>query len=346
MLMLSVIIPVYNAERTIEKCVNSVIEQQISNMEIIIINDGSIDGSKKKCEELAKRHSQIKMVNLENGGVSTARNAGLDVARGKYIQFVDADDFVEKEMAQIMIDIAEKMQCELVMCGFQREFYHKGKPWTNNTISCENRTLDYNQFEQSFEELLIKGYINPPWNKLYLRSLITDNNRFIKGLSLGEDLIFNLEIIKKVKRIGVLHQPLYHNVEQNINSLTRMFSRKRQEDNKTIYYAIKKFCEDSGYSQKHDKVNAKIFLRTDYINLERLIGHKKKMPRNEYRQFFDEIILCKETQDCLKVKFGFDYECLFYKIFLKTKNRIVIEWSIKIRNSLKQIVRKMRSGVK
>lgn len=342
MIDLSVIIPVYNAESTIERCVESVLAKNDNNVEVILINDGSTDGSGKICAILEKKYEEVKVIDIPNGGVSHARNVGLDNAIGKYIQFVDADDFVDEEMSHRLIEKAKQEHSDLVICGFKREFYRNNKLWVTNTISCPDKVIYKGKLEDSFRKLIMSGYLNPPWNKLYLREIIQPDNRFREGLSLGEDLIFNLEIVRKANKIVILSNAWYHNVEQNTDSLTRKFTYKRQEDNKTIYDAIRMFCELEGFSAETKVVNAKIFLRTNYVNLERLMGYKKNLSKNEYRNLFREITECKETTVCLKNSFRRDYECLYYKFFLKMKNQTIIELSVVIRRFLKSCIRKIR----
>lgn len=339
---LSVIIPAYNAENTIERCVRSILNHNEVDLEIIIINDGSTDQTKEICEKLQRENDRIHLVTIENGGVSHARNIGLKYAQGQYIQFVDADDYIDSNMCSVMLNSAEENRAQLVMCGFERIFYRDGKIWTRNFISCSNRILNMNEFEDSFPELMIKGYMNPPWNKLYAREIIDMANGFPEDISLGEDLIFTLNIMNRVKKVCILSDTWYKNVEQNINSLTRKFKLERQNDNKRIYYSIRDFCRKNHYSYETELVNGKIFLRTDYLNLEHLVNNRNQISSEEYIKAFSEIVFCKETKECLQMRYGLDYECMFYKLFLKTHNRCLIEFSVHLRIVLKNILRKLR----
>ena len=114
---ISIIIPVYNVEKYLNKCLNSVIEQTYKNIEVILIDDGSTDNSGKICDEYAKNDIRIKIIHQQNGGVSTARNNGLEHATGKYITFVDSDDYIEKEMIETMAKKIMKKNADIVICG-------------------------------------------------------------------------------------------------------------------------------------------------------------------------------------------------------------------------------------
>lgn len=342
---LSIIIPAYNAEKTIADCIHSIERKNKVDFEIVVVNDGSTDRTEDICRGLAQQYSNINLISIQNGGVSHARNVGLDRARGRYVQFVDSDDYIDSEMCSCMLERAEEEQAQIVICGFEREFYQNGKVLARNRISCKDRLIAFNELEKDFPELLIKGYLNPPWNKLYLKETLDPDVRFPENLSLGEDLLFNLDVLNKSQKICILSGTWYHNIESNENSLTRKFKPDRQQDNLAVYYGIKKFCSGNGYHKDAERINGKIFLRTDYINLEQLVFNSKQLSKTDYRKFFDEIVLCKETRESLKLRYGKDWECIFYKLFLTTKNRKLIEFSVWLRVILKKQIRKIRGRV-
>lgn len=115
---ISIIVPIYNVEKYLQKCVDSILCQTYKNLEIILVNDGSPDNCPAICDEYAKKDKRIKVIHKQNGGVSSARNAGLDVATGKYVQFVDSDDWVEPEYSKTMINLIEENNCDLGICGY------------------------------------------------------------------------------------------------------------------------------------------------------------------------------------------------------------------------------------
>ncbi|MFM1879713.1 MAG: hypothetical protein RLZZ241_2579 [Bacteroidota bacterium] len=194
---LSVVIPVYNAELYIKKCVDSITAQTYRNLEIILVNDGSKDSSLEVCHELAAADSRIRVLDQENGGSSVARNYGIDVATGTYITFVDADDFVEPQAYETMIRLLQENNLELV--EFDR-YNTRTAHLSNDEFSIEsqvenlNRTLIKNRFQV--------------WRRISTRALLGDL-RFVVG-RIHQDVFFSLELIKKVDKVGYLRSSFYH----------------------------------------------------------------------------------------------------------------------------------------
>lgn len=185
--LISIIIPVYNAEKYIERTLNSIKEQTYSNYEIIIINDGSTDESVKICNDFKKKNNNIKItvITQKNSGVSNARNSGICLSKGKYIIFVDSDDSLEKNMLK---DLSDSIKiADLVISGYWWDI--NGHTNSKSHISC-------NVDKSNIIELFEKGFINQLWNKIYVSDIIKKNNiRFDENLKVAEDLDFNLRYI-------------------------------------------------------------------------------------------------------------------------------------------------------
>ena len=189
----SIIVPVYNAEKFLDRCVSSLANQTYKNLEIILVDDGSPDNSPKMCDEWAEKDSRIKVIHKSNGGVSSARNAGLELSSGEYLQFVDSDDYIELDFTQKMVE-KYSPNVDWVVSGFQiindsgeQKFYNITK-FTN---------IDILQNANIFMEFVLAGYFDMPVNKLYKRELIKTG--FQKDLPLGEDRVFNINYVKNVK---------------------------------------------------------------------------------------------------------------------------------------------------
>ena len=208
----SVIIPCYNAEKTIDKCLKSVLNQTYTELEIICVNDGSTDDSLNIIKKYAIQDPRVHIINKKNEGVSLARNAGIKIATGKYIEFLDSDDWISSNFVKIMMEEFCKNNVDLVICGYQS---------TNGEIK---KSLPYNNMKISevmmnFSEIYSSTYLNPPWNKLYKKELF-DGLKFDENICLGEDLIFNLEYLRKCSSICLLSETLYYYSVANSNSLT------------------------------------------------------------------------------------------------------------------------------
>lgn len=206
---ISVIVPAYNAQKTIKKCIESILTQTYKNLEIILINDGSNDKTEEMCEKLVQTDNRIKYYYKENTGVSKTRNFGLDKASGDYISFIDADDFLEKNMYEIMIKKINN--ADILICNC---FLISDNKKIDNDIDIKNSS--YENLEEMLKDINnkeINRYVNPPWNKLIKREIIINNNiLFNPKISLGEDLIFNLTCMKYANKINIINERLYNYV--------------------------------------------------------------------------------------------------------------------------------------
>lgn len=213
----SVIIPIYNVEKYIDKCLRSVVNQTLKNIEIILVNDGTEDNSMHIAKNYIEIDRRIKVINKTNGGLSSARNAGLEVAKGEYILFIDSDDYIESNMIEEMYNLALINDLDIVMCGFNRielDNMYKIKP----PISCNikyNKSDIFNIISNSTNN--ITWFV---WRNLYKLSLLNNNSiRFNQSVKIGEDTCFNLEAFLASSSIMCIDKELYNYVN-NPNSLT------------------------------------------------------------------------------------------------------------------------------
>lgn len=206
----SVIVPVYNSERYIARCLDSIINQSYDKLEIIVVDDGSQDDSKTIIEKYSKLDKRIIFIQKENGGVSSARNVGLAVASGEYISFVDSDDWIDKDM---FADMLRKMQeAELCICGY-RKIFPNGSACS---LPCKNET-EYarNELIRSMFSLKEKHFFWEVWGKLFKHSCV-DDLRFNTEITHCEDMLFMWEIIKKIKK-SIYISGSYYNYAYNDN---------------------------------------------------------------------------------------------------------------------------------
>ena len=185
--LISVIIPVYNVEQYLNRCVDSVINQTYKNLEIILVDDGSTDNSGKICDEYALKDNRIKVIHKENGGLSSARNAGLDIAKGAYIGFIDSDDYIELDMYEFLYNMLIENKVEVSCCNVFDFKNNKYVPSSNLQVE---GVITFDEVLNIKQGLFV-------WNKLYSKNLI-GNYRFD---GLAEDLKFNFEILKKAEKI-------------------------------------------------------------------------------------------------------------------------------------------------
>lgn len=210
---ISVICPVYKAEAFLSRCVDSVLSQTFKDFELLLIDDGSPDNSGNICDEYVKKDNRVKAFHQENRGVSEARQLGLDRAIGKYVAFIDADDWVEKDFLNTLFDVAEKGHYDVVECNYYQTENNEDKPIV---VVYKNSS--------SFDEM-IKGERNTfLWNKLFLKkTLNVAGCRFITGLHYCEDKMFLLDLyaVKKIREC-LVDKRLYHYMQYgNDSSLSR-----------------------------------------------------------------------------------------------------------------------------
>lgn len=217
--LISIIVPIYNVEKYLNKCIDSIISQTYKNIEIILVDDGSPDNCGKICDEYAKKDNRIKVIHKENGGVSSARNVGIENSNGEWIAFVDADDWIEKEYIFSLANKAKDENADIALCTYNRV--------TGNIIEKINNFNKKN--ELNAEEYLIMA-LNPQtgfgycWIKLFKKNIIKDT-RFDRSLLVAEDALFNIQISKNINKAVVLSENLY-NYRNNENSVVKKFDEK------------------------------------------------------------------------------------------------------------------------
>ncbi|MTO48233.1 glycosyltransferase, partial [Turicibacter sanguinis] len=222
--LISVIVPVYNVQLYLKRCIDSILNQTYKNLEIILINDGSTDESGKICEEYLKLDNRIKVYHTNNKGVSVARNIGLMNISGKYLTFVDSDDYLDPHMYEKMITKMVENECDICVCNFY--FSYDKKLIKNNIkknipdILCREQFLKY-----TLESGFYYGFL---WNKLYdVRNIFNSEIRkFDINIHILEDLLYNCQIIENINKVYFLNEELYYYYQNEKSVLHSSFSMK------------------------------------------------------------------------------------------------------------------------
>lgn len=308
-LMVSVIVPVYNGEKYIERCIDSLLNQTYKNIEILIVNDGSTDGTSEKLKKYYTNEKVI-IINQKNGGVSKARNKAIESARGEYIQFTDSDDWLEKNMIEDMVKSAVKFDSDIVISEY-KNYYE------NTNIYEEIKIKDY---ELSFKDVISDEttlYGGFPWNKMIRKKCITQ--LYDENIHFYENLLFFLENSENINNYSVVHKPLYvYNINDNSTVHSKRYNQKKISildalqrviqivDEEYIsfykYMYISKFCEN------------KVYLETLNLDLNSLSKYE-----NLYNLFLKD--LSKNNNLSFKIKI---------KLFIMTKLKFIYRW-LKIR---------------
>lgn len=214
----SIILSVYNKKKYLDKCISSILNQRYKNFELIIVDDGSTDGSSDIIDEYAANDKRVVVLHKKNAGVSSARNDAIDMAAGDYIQFVDADDYVPKDSTEILITNMKKYKVDLVVANYYRVvkkyFSKKGDIKTT-------KILDKISFSETMMKNPANYYYGVLWNKLYKSSIIKKYNIKMKeDLKWCEDFVFNMEYIQHIKYVLAISKAVYYYVNNDDSLVT------------------------------------------------------------------------------------------------------------------------------
>ena len=238
--MISVIVPIYNSEKYLQKCIDSIVNQTYKDLEIILVNDGSTDNSPKLCDEFAKNDKRIVVIHQENKGLSASRNAGLRRATGEYITFVDSDDYIEDDTYEKVFWAIENFNSDLVF------FREKSVDETGKTIYINGETPSGKIFEITQDDaaqLIIGRLINGMCDKVY-KSSVLDGIFFKEGYMYGEDFMYNLLALSRIQKIGYVDQIKYSYVS-NSSSVTHKKFNKNSFDQVYFKDEVTKFVGDN-----------------------------------------------------------------------------------------------------
>lgn len=209
--LISVIVPIFNVDLYLKRCLDSLLIQTYPYLELILVNDGSQDESEKICDDYAKQDNRIKVIHKKNEGVSNARNTGIEASTGNYIMFADPDDYVEKNWCEELVSVIEGESNSLIVSGY----YTHNLRAENNVISESGYGREsqiYKTAKKSFYIMYDKFLLNAVWNKIYISKIIKDNSLiFNTNISIGEDLLFNLEYLKHIDgELIIVNKYLYN----------------------------------------------------------------------------------------------------------------------------------------
>ena len=239
---ISVVVPVYKVpENYLRKCIESIIKQSFENIEILLVDDGSPDNSGVICDEYAQSDLRIKVIHKQNGGLSSARNAGVDVARGKWVMFVDGDDWIEPDMCETLYGLGERLGVQLVMCGMVKDNGRSSSVY--KFYIEENKVFSKEECKWLQEQLLhFDGNIAVAYSKLIDRQLLQSNViKHDEALKQGaEGVEFNLRLFEKLESAVFVNNPFYHYI-YNDNSISASHNENNHELVVRCFEKIKEF---------------------------------------------------------------------------------------------------------
>lgn len=264
----SVILPVYNTERYLQACIDSLCSQTMQNMEIIIIDDGSTDRSGLIADRAAEKDPRIRVIHQSNVHIRATRNVGLSFSKGKYVIFIDADDWIEPEMISSMYEAAESNNLDLVITGTTVEYTKEKRSvrfHVNQYLEASDLASVWKLYLRVKEEKLF-AY---SWNKLYKVQLLHDHNLLFQIESPFEDEPFNLEFLMYAQRIGVLNEAPYHYMRNDDASLVAIYKNDFLESYRKKVAVYRRFF--AYFKRDQEWINS--FLRTDCFSTYCLYVH-------------------------------------------------------------------------
>ncbi|MDD7136018.1 MAG: glycosyltransferase family 2 protein [Bacteroidales bacterium] len=240
----SIIVPVYNIENYIRVCIESILAQTYESFELILVDDGSKDNSGILCDEYAAIDSRVKVIHKENGGVSSARNTGLQQAKGKWIMHVDGDDWIEPDMIESLIEAANATEADLVFGDFMKYGPNAGNKqlpsWNSDKIDSMSRYISY--------------VMTTIWGSIAKRSMYIDHSlKSPEGISYCEDFHLIVRLCHYAKKIANVHRPFYHYRYRPTSIMSNM-GRKTESDEQWVYQDTIRFFKEQGVYEDYRKV--------------------------------------------------------------------------------------------
>lgn len=325
---ISIIVPIYNVEKYLEVCLNSIINQTYKNLEIILVNDGSTDSCLDICNKYKIKDERILLINKQNGGLSDARNMGIEVASGKYIMFIDSDDWIDLNMVEILYKVHVKYNACLVQCGFIREFEENEVILDNNIQNTIIKILDNKQVLKSICNTDgVKNIV--VWNKLYRKDLF-DNITFPKG-RIYEDGFTTYKILDKSKRIIDINNQMYHYRQREGSIINSDFDIKKLDAIDSLkerieYFKLKKYDELVSLSQKQlQEILKGLYIKTYESNISNKKGILKNIVKEVRKNY---ICFIMNRNISIKDKFISTVICInsnIYCNFHKIKRHINVK---------------------
>jgi glycosyltransferase involved in cell wall biosynthesis len=288
---ISVIVPVYNGEKYINNCIKSICSQTIKDIEIIIVDDGSIDNTYAILCDIKNTDARIVLHKQNNQGQSVARNIGIEMAHGDYIAFIDSDDLIECDMLERLYSFAVDKECQIVCCGYlfvdEKNKILKKKTKYETTLMFDDSIFK--------DAVLVNNIKSVPWNKLYLRSLIVENKiKFLVG-SLNEDFLFTIQASFHSKKVGFINTPLYK-ATVNPNSISRKMTNKNLVDMLRVLDQARIFLLKNDVYEKYEQIYKISFVK--FINfhlfnaLHRTNNIKEwlnEIKKTKYEKYYNDV---------------------------------------------------------
>lgn len=309
MIKVSIIVPIYNVEQYLDRCMQSLLNQTLEGIEIIMVDDESPDGCPRLCEEYKAKYSNIKVVHKKNGGLGFARNSGLEVAEGEYVAFIDSDDFVDTDMFQNLYEYGKKNNCDAVFCGYNiyRDAEHIRRMQ-------ENTDYVLRQGVEGVKQVLLDMVGPEPdyhsdakllmsvWRAIYSRRVIEENQlRFVsERVYIAEDIMWHLDFLPCCQCVGLIPQTHYYYC-MNGTSLTRTYRADRFQKELFLYHAQEEKLWKAGFDEADFRVrlNRQLLMKTR-VCISQQVAFIRQLGYSKVRENICKIVHEPELQTILQ----------------------------------------------
>ena len=282
--LISVIVPVYKVEKYLDKCLESIVNQTYTNLEIILVDDGSPDNCPAMCDVWAEKDSRIKVIHKENDGLANARNSGIEICTGEYVMFTDSDDWIDADMVEYLYSLIVEYDAEVSRCGYYTE-YENGLP----TGYPEDMTVKLYDYNQRIIELTTAGFAGTAWNKLYKKSVIKAHP-YMKNDGCSEDIMHNYRVYKDVEKTVFCDDPKYHYLIRENSITNNKFSfgafdiiraktivlNENKNNSEVLPYAIRGFVM-SAFIVLSGCIQNDMFPKERDELIKKIVGYKKEI---------------------------------------------------------------------
>ncbi len=314
--LISVVVPIYNVEKYLNRCIDSILSQEYENIEIILVNDGSTDNSGKICDDYIKKDSRIKVIHKENGGLSDARNFGMEKAMGEYIAFIDSDDYIRKDYISTLYNMCITNKAEIAQCSFERITDSQ----TTNEIKVE-KTIENMTGIEAIKNIFKEKYVEytVAWNKLYKKSLF-ENIKYPKG-KLHEDEATTYKLFYEAKKVSVTNEKLYYYYIRQNSITNEKFTLKKLDYIYELEEQLKFFKdrnEEDIYLEVYYRYSRSLLL---FYFKCKTIENSEQIQNELYSKFKESVKFLKKRKEIsikrkLILQFGLKFPNLYIK-FLK-----------------------------
>lgn len=333
----SIVMPVYNVENYIERAIQSVLNQTYENIELIIVNDKTEDNSMNIVHKYSILDKRIKVVNKEkNEGLGFARNTGMDLASGKYIYFIDSDDYIESNTIERCVIEIEKNNSDIVIFGYSEDYEEHNIVNNRNVFMYEDDIMTSVEFKNRFVELFTRTIIHSTCNKFYDLEFIRKNDIRFRRVSMCEDTFFNLELVNKLENIIIISDVFYHYMKRNVETLIVKYNPERFKFmNEVQQKVINLMNEFELINDTNMALVNKTYIRTVIFCIIQIFNTNVNLSYSQKRSIIKEICENESVKKAIENINDASKVEKIYSFMIKNNNIFGVYYCSKIGNILK-----------